>query len=105
MARHPPYSLDDRTIEDLDRIDLAVEVDELFTTCQCDTTELMRPAPKPWDPDPDWPDDVPEDPDVTEPTIISGHDKWDLMQCRTCGAIFWHHNVKADYGDPRMDHR
>jgi hypothetical protein len=97
---NPPFSLDGLPIEDLNVV-LAVDVDELRTDCPC-TDRMELPAPKPWDTDPDCPDHVPEDPDIREPTIISGHDKWDLMQCKTCGAIWWRHNVQADYGDPRL---
>jgi len=113
MTRNPPFSLDDRTLEEVlstpahpasGRIELAVGVDELKVGCDC-ISQLRKPEPKPRDPDPDLPDDLPEDPDWADPTTIESYDKWWLKQCRTCGGIFWRHDVKADYGDPRMDIR
>lgn len=85
MTTSPPYSLDDKTLDDLP--DLAVETDELITDCDCDEPEHVA-----------YPDDGEFD-----PTTIKHYDKWWLRQCRTCGAVFWVHDVISDYGDPRMD--
>lgn len=114
MTRNPPFSLDGLTLDELmertsghvqGSVSLAVDVDELFTECRCDVTTMDRPTPMPGDPDPDWPDHVPDDPDIAEPTIIRSYDKWWLKQCKTCGAIFWRHDVRGDYGIPEMDNR
>lgn len=85
MTTNPPYSLEDRTPADLP--ELAVDVEEI-EDCDC-----------PWGSGP-YPDEGEAD-----PTCIRQHDKWDLMQCRTCGGVWWRHDVRADYGIPEMDSR
>lgn len=84
MTTNPPYALEGKTLDDLP--DLAVEVDELKTECDCDFPE--EPA-------------YPGEGEI-DPTTVKSYDKWWLRQCKTCGAVFWTHNVQADYGDDRM---
>lgn len=85
MTTSPPYSLEGKTVDDLP--DLEVEVDDVDEGCECDIPD-----------DPIYPVEGEFD-----PTTVKVYDKWILRQCRNCGAVFWTHNVQADYGDPRMD--
>lgn len=88
MTLNPPFQLEGKTLKEVrsrgydehEQIPLAKEVDELQRGCTCTESDA--------------------DP---ETTIIHSFDKWWLMQCKTCGGIFWRHNVQADYGDPRME--
>lgn len=86
MTTSPPFALDNRTPDDLP--DLPVDVDEIHE-CECDPPE--HPA---------YPGDGEYD-----PTTVKHYDKWYLRQCKTCGGIWWVHDVYADYGIPEMDNR
>lgn len=65
---------------------LIIPRERLKTDCECDMPR-----------DRAYPDEGEFD-----PTCLSWYDKWDLWQCRSCGAVWWNHNARADYGDPRL---
>lgn len=83
MTTNPPFDLDGRDWDELPDL----PSDE----------EPSKGCPCPWGSGP-YPDDGEAD-----PALVKQFDKWDLMQCQTCGGLYWQHRAKADYGDPRMD--
>jgi hypothetical protein len=80
MARHPPYDIEKAP----ERVDFP-ESEPDTDGCGC-----------PWGEGP-YPDEGEAD-----PTLVKQFDKWNLWQCSTCSGIWWQHNARADYGDPRL---
>lgn len=85
MTTSPPYPIE-RVISGEKDV-LPDDWGEPHTDCECDEPEHRA---------------YPEDGEF-DPTAIKYYDKWQLWGCRSCWAVWWHHDVRADYGIPEMD--